>query len=60
MRARTRAEAAEIAVYEHEGESLGLLDIWQGADAVVLVDAIRSGARPGTIHRIDATSAADP
>jgi hydrogenase maturation protease len=59
-RVRARAEAAEIAVYEHEGEALALLDIWEGADAVVLVDAIRSGATPGAIHRIDATSAAIP
>jgi hydrogenase maturation protease len=59
-RLRARAEAGEIATYEHEGEALTLLDIWEGADAVVLVDAIRSGARPGTIHRVDATSAAIP
>ena len=59
-RLRARDEAGEIATHEHEGEVLGLLDIWEGADAVVLVDAIRSGARPGTIHRVDATSAAIP
>lgn len=59
-RMRARAEAGEIATYLHEGEALALLDIWEGADAVVLVDAIRSGARPGTIHRVDATSAAIP
>ncbi len=59
-RVRARAEAGEIATYEHEGEALALLDIWEGADAVVLVDAIRSGAEPGTIHRVDATSAAIP
>jgi hydrogenase maturation protease len=59
-RLRARAEASEIAVHEHEGEALALLDVWEGADAVVLVDAIRSGARPGTIHRVDATSTAIP
>jgi hydrogenase maturation protease len=60
QRLRTRAEGTQIAVYEHEGETLALLEIWEGADAVVLVDAIRSGAPPGTIHRIDASSAPIP
>jgi hydrogenase maturation protease len=59
-RVRARAEASEIATCLHEGEALALLDIWEGADAVVLVDAIRSGAAPGTIHRVDATSAPIP
>jgi hydrogenase maturation protease len=59
-RLRARAEGTEIAVYEHEGETLALLDIWEGADAVVLVDAIRTGATPGTIHRVDATSVPIP
>ncbi len=66
-RLRTRAGAAkiaggvevagdgEIAVLQHEGEPLGLLELWDGARAVVLVDAIRSGAAPGTIHRVDAS-----
>jgi hydrogenase maturation protease len=52
---RTRAQAANVAVYEHDGEPLALLDMWEGADAVVLVDAIRSGAAPGTIHRVEAS-----
>lgn len=59
-RLRARVRGTGIAVREHEGEPLALLDIWEGADAVVLVDAIRSGASPGTIHRVDATSAAIP
>lgn len=59
-RLRARVQGTGIAVLEHEGETLGLLDSWEGADAVVLVDAIRSGATPGTIHRVDATSAAIP
>jgi hydrogenase maturation protease len=39
----------------HEGETVGLLDVWRGFDAAVLVDTIRSGAPAGTIHRIDAS-----
>jgi len=58
-RLRVRADAAgtragpAIAVLEYEGEPLGLLELWEGARAVVLVDAIRSGGAPGTIHRVD-------
>ena len=42
------------AVRELEGEGLGLIDLWDGARAVVLVDGVRSGAPPGTLHRLDA------
>lgn len=59
-RLRARTQGTGVAVHEHEGEALGLLDIWEGADAVVLVDALRTGATAGTIHRIDATSAPIP
>jgi hydrogenase maturation protease len=30
-----------------------LLDAWEGSPRVVLVDAVRSGADPGTIHVLD-------
>ena len=40
---------------EHEGEPLALLDAFTDRDAVVLVDAVRSGAAPGTVHRVDAS-----
>lgn len=52
---RAGAAAPEIEVRELEGETLALLDVWEGADAVVLVDAVRSGAAPGMIHRVDAS-----
>jgi hydrogenase maturation protease len=54
-RLRARSGRTPIAVREHEGETLALLELWAGSDAVVLVDAIRSGATPGTIHRFDAS-----
>lgn len=31
----------------------GLLDLWPGHELVVVVDAVRSGAPPGTLHRLD-------
>jgi hydrogenase maturation protease len=45
-----------VVVRELEGEGVGLLDLWSGADAVVLVDTIRSGARAGAIRRLDAST----
>ena len=54
-RLRARRGGVPITVREHEDETLALLDLWAGSDAVVLVDAIRSGATPGTIHRFDAS-----
>jgi hydrogenase maturation protease len=32
---------------------VGLLDLLEGADAAILIDAIRSGARPGTLRDVD-------
>lgn len=33
-----------------------LLEMLEGRDAVYVIDAVRSGSPPGTIHRIDVTS----
>ncbi|MCA8921952.1 MAG: hydrogenase maturation protease [Planctomycetes bacterium] len=33
---------------------------WTSASRVVIVDAVRSGARPGTVHRLDARAAPLP
>jgi hydrogenase maturation protease len=43
-----------IAVVEQTGEGTALLEAWRGAAAVILVDAVQSGAPAGTIHRLDA------
>ena len=40
-----------VAVVDHE-DPTGLLDVWAGHDPVVVVDAVRSGAPPGTVHRL--------
>ncbi len=37
-----------------------LLDRWAGADVAVVVDAVRSGARPGTVHVVDRPDADAP
>jgi hydrogenase maturation protease len=43
-----------LRVVEATGEGTQLMDAWQSADAVVLVDAVRSGCSPGRVHRLDA------
>ncbi len=42
-----------IEVRQHAGEGLDLIAIWEGAGAVLVVDTVRSGAPPGTLHRFD-------
>jgi hydrogenase maturation protease len=44
----------EIELLEREGEPTSLIDAWRGADAAWVVDAVSSGAQPGTLHRLDA------
>jgi hydrogenase maturation protease len=43
-----------VDVLEREGEPTSLIDSWEGVDSVWLVDAVSSGAEPGTVHRHDA------
>jgi hydrogenase maturation protease len=50
-----------VPAVEHSGEATALLAALEGADRAWLIDAARSGSRPGTIHRIDcATDAPMP
>src|SRR5271165_7198320 len=49
-----------VTILEENGEGAALIDAWQGATRVMLVDAVRSGAPPGTIHRLDAQAAPLP
>lgn len=46
---------ARVEVLEAELWGIEVLDTWQGCHAVILVDAARSGAPPGTLHRWDAS-----
>ncbi|HZD75178.1 MAG TPA: hydrogenase maturation protease [Actinomycetota bacterium] len=51
---RVRAAAtAGVEVVELGGDPASLLEALGGADPVVIVDAVRSGAVPGTIHRLE-------
>lgn len=45
----------EVRLLALSGEPAELLDAWDGLDAVVVVDAVRTGGTPGMIHRLDAS-----
>jgi hydrogenase maturation protease len=49
-----------VDAYEHSGETLALIETWSGSRDVVVVDAVLSGAPPGTITVWDARNAPLP
>ena len=49
-----RVAAPHVAVLESSGEVTELMEAWHDAAAVVLVDAVQTGAPPGTVHRWEA------
>jgi hydrogenase maturation protease len=49
-----------VEVVELEGEPVTLVDAWADAEVAVLIDAVSSGAVPGTVHRRDVTEAPLP
>lgn len=56
---RERAPAG-VEVVACSEEPSRLIEAWEGADSVVLVDTVSSGAPPGTLHRFDAGEEAVP
>lgn len=51
LRAGARVDADLV---EGPHDLTGLLEVWKGRRQVVLIDAVRSGSPPGTLHRWDA------
>lgn len=50
----------QIAVLEHGGEAGSLIEVWKDANAAIVIDAVHSGANPGTIHRFEANAQSVP
>lgn len=44
---------SDLVISEQSGEGASLIESWRGFERVVLIDAVRAGGLPGTIHRID-------
>lgn len=57
LRPRVPVDVAVVACNE---EPSRLMEAWEGADAVVLVDTVSSGELPGTLHRFEAGQEAVP
>ena len=49
-----------VEVIDRDGEATNLIDAWTGAESVILIDAVSSGAPPGFIHEVDARAATVP
>jgi hydrogenase maturation protease len=45
---------------ESDGDGTTLMETWSHASRVIIIDAISSGAQPGTIHRFDALTQSLP
>ena len=44
-----------VKVLEDSGEATSLISAWEGADEVILIDAVVSGSKPGAIYHFDAS-----
>ncbi|MGB2867585.1 MAG: hydrogenase maturation protease, partial [Bacteroidota bacterium] len=56
---RTKS-SPHTTIIEENGEGAVLMDRWKDAEAVILVDAVSSGAEPGTLYRFDVHEAVVP
>jgi hydrogenase maturation protease len=48
-----RRAAPAVRVLELEGEGAALLEAWAEAETVIVIDAVRGGAAPGTVYRFE-------
>ena len=42
-----------VPVFESAGDAAAIIEAWRDRDRAVLIDAVESGAEPGTVHRLD-------
>jgi len=43
----------EVSIKRLSGEALGLIAAWENASKAIVLDAVKTGASPGTIHRFE-------
>ncbi len=53
QQAKERLAGYPVEVREVAGDMTALLDAWDDADLAIVVDAVVSGAAPGTVHRFE-------
>ena len=54
--AARRIRELGVAAEERNGEAVSLIESWEGADGVILIDSIVSGAAPGRLHCLDVSA----
>jgi hydrogenase maturation protease len=52
--------SAPVKIIEQSGEGAALVEAWKDLQNVILIDAVHSGAEPGTIFRFEAHQQAIP
>jgi hydrogenase maturation protease len=55
-----RLQREGVLAMEHERDIADLITLWESLESVILIDAVSSGAAPGTIHRLDAGASPVP
>src|SRR5713226_4196460 len=50
----------DMLIIECNGDGAALIEAWEAASTVILIDAASSGAKPGTIYRFDASAQSIP
>ncbi len=50
---------ADVTTLVLDGEPARIVEAWRGAEIAVVVDAVRTGAAPGTLHRVTSQQLAD-
>jgi hydrogenase maturation protease len=53
-RALREKDPDHVEILEMSSEGAALIEAWQGRERVILIDAVHSGAEPGTIFRFEA------
>ncbi len=50
----------DMLIIESSGDGAALIEAWEAASTVILIDAASSGAKPGTIYCFDASTQSIP
>jgi hydrogenase maturation protease len=58
--AARRLRTLGLPAEEHQGDPATLIERWKGINDVMLIDAVWSGAAPGTLHRLDVSGSPLP
>lgn len=54
IRALKEKGLQDVTCQESTGDGMTLMDLWEGSNHVILIDALLSDTAPGTIYRFDA------